>query len=51
MKIMKVTDITRLEEDFMKIKKNFNSFHLLGESTIINNLNPNHELLFQLMNK
>ena len=51
LKIMKATDITRLEENFMKIKKNFESFHLVDESTIINNINPNHELLFQLMNK
>ena len=44
-------DILYLTDQFLKVKKNLKSIHLLDESTIINNLNPNHDMLFQLMNK
>ena len=44
-------DIFQLKIYFSNLKNSLKSIHLLDESTIINNLNPNRELLFQLMNK
>lgn len=48
---MKTKNIYELKIDFSKIKNDFESFKLLDESTIVNNLNPNGEILFKLLNK
>ena len=48
---MKTENVHKLKKEFSKIKKDFEHFKLLDESTIVNNLNPNGEILFKLMNK
>ena len=48
---MKTKNIYELKIDFSKIKNDFEPFKLLDESTIVNNLNPNNEKLFKLLNK
>ena len=48
---MKTENVYKLKKDFSKIKKDFAHFKLLDESKIVNNLNPNGEILFKLLNK
>ena len=48
---MKTENVHELKKEFSKIKKDFEHYKLLDESTIVNNLNPNGDILFKLMNK
>ena len=51
LKKMNAKNIHDLQIDFSYIKENFEMIKLLDETTIVHNLNPNGEILFNLLNK
>jgi hypothetical protein len=51
LKKLKTKDFLELEKNFKQLKLKFKSIYLLDESFIIKYLNPNNELVFQLMDK